>query len=86
MALLVGREQGCVLMQEAPHRHFLADTYPPPDHMLRDLSIDVITTGKNRARIQAPVVPHTCSENEFMYAGLLTTLVDVLNSVRLPDE
>jgi len=59
----------------------MADTYPPQDHMLRDLSIEVITTGTNRARIQAPVVPETCSEKGFMYVGLLATLVDVLGGV-----
>lgn len=59
----------------------MADTYPPPDHMLRDLSIEVITTGTDRARIQAPVAPETCSENGFMYVGLLATLVDVLGGV-----
>jgi uncharacterized protein (TIGR00369 family) len=68
-------------MEKAPHRHFMADTYPPPDHMLRDLSIEVTTTGKGRARIQAPVVPETCSENGFMYVGLLAALVDVLGGV-----
>jgi uncharacterized protein (TIGR00369 family) len=68
-------------MKKAPHRHFMSNTYPPPEHMLRDLSIEVITTGTNRARIQAPVVPETCSEKGFMYVGLLATLVDVLGGV-----
>jgi uncharacterized protein (TIGR00369 family) len=68
-------------MNKAPHRHFMSNTYPPPDHMLRDLSIEVTTTGTNRARIQAPVVPETCSEKGFMYVGLLATLVDVLGGV-----
>ena len=59
----------------------MSNTYPPPDHMLRDLSLEVITTGTNRARVQAQVVPETCSESGFTYVGLLATLVDVLGGV-----
>jgi len=59
----------------------MADTYPPQDHMLRDLSIDVLVTGKGRATIQAPVAPQACSENGCMHVGLLATLVDVLGGV-----
>ena len=68
-------------MAETRHRHFLADTYPPQDHMLRDLSIEVVTKGKAGATIQAPVVPQICSESACMYVGLLATLVDVLGGV-----
>ena len=68
-------------MKETLHRHFLADTYPPQDHMLRDLSIEVVAKGKAGATIQAPVVPQTCSKSGCMYVGLLATLVDVLGGV-----
>ena len=68
-------------MTETRHRHFLADTYPPQNHMLRDLSIEVVAKGKEGATIQAPVVPQTCSESGCMYVGLLATLVDVLGGV-----
>ncbi len=68
-------------MEETLHNHFMGDTYPPQDHMLRDLSIELVVTGKERAIIQAPVVPQACSENGGMYVGLLATLVDVLGGV-----
>lgn len=68
-------------MIETRHRYFLADTYPPQDHMLRDLSIEVVAKGKEGATIQAPVVPQACSESGCMYVGLLATLVDVLGGV-----
>ena len=56
-------------MKEILHNHFLADTYPPQNHMLRDLSIDVLVTGTESATIQAPVVPQTCSENGVHVCG-----------------
>jgi len=68
-------------MKETIHNHFLAETYPPQDHMLRDLSIDVISTGAESATIQAPVVPEVCSEKEVLCVGLQATLVDVLGGV-----
>ena len=68
-------------MEETLHNHFLAETYPPRDHMLRDLCIEVMTDGTDAATIQAPVVPETCSEKGVLYPGLLATLVDVLGGV-----
>jgi len=68
-------------MKETIHNHFLADTYPPQDHMLRDLSIDVLTSGTEGATIQAPVVPEICSEKGVLGVGLQATLVDVLGGV-----
>ncbi len=68
-------------MEEILHNHLLADTYPPQDHMLRDLSIEVVATGTDSATIQAPVVPGVCSQKGFMYVGLLATLVDVLGGI-----
>jgi uncharacterized protein (TIGR00369 family) len=68
-------------MKETIHNHLLADIYPPPDHMLRDLAIDVLTTGTESATIQAPVVPEICSEKGVLCVGLQATLVDVLGGV-----
>ena len=68
-------------MKEMIHNHFLADTYPPRDHMLRDLSIEVLTTGTESATIQAPVAPEICSEKGVLCVGLQATLVDVLGGV-----
>lgn len=68
-------------MVETTFKHFLAGPYPPQNHMLRDLSIEVVTAGKEDATIQAPVVPEACSENGVLYVGLLATLVDVLGGV-----
>lgn len=68
-------------MTETFHRYFFTDAYPPRNHMLRDLSIEVLAAGKEGATIQAPVVSHACSENGFMYVGLLATLVDVLGGI-----
>ena len=68
-------------MKETLHNHFMADTYPPRDHMLRDLSIEVVATGKDGATIQAPVIPEVCSQKGSMHVGLLATLVDVLGGV-----
>jgi uncharacterized protein (TIGR00369 family) len=69
------------IMKETIHNHLLADTYPPQDHMLRDLSIDMLTTGTESATIQAPVVPEICSEKGVLCVGLQATLVDVLGGV-----
>ena len=49
--------------------------------MLRDLCIEVVTSGMDGATIRAPVVPEVCSENGVLYVGLLATLVDVLGGV-----
>jgi len=69
------------IMKETIHNHFLAETYPPQDHMLRDLSIDVVSTGTENATIQAPVIPEVCSEEGVLCVGLQATLVDVLGGV-----
>jgi uncharacterized protein (TIGR00369 family) len=68
-------------MAETLHNHFLGETYPPQDHMLRDLGIDVVTDGMDAATVQAPVVPEICSNKGVLYVGVLATLVDVLGGV-----
>ena len=64
-------------MAETRHWHFLADTYPPQNQMLRDLSIEVVTKGKAGATIQAPVAPQTCSES-----GCMLSLIHISEPTR----
>lgn len=68
-------------MVKTTFKHFLDSPYPPQNHMLRDLCIEVVTSTKDGATIRAPVVPAICSENGVLYVGLLATLVDVLGGV-----
>jgi len=68
-------------MEETILNHFIADTYPPQNHMLRDLSITVDAIGPDRGFIQAPVIPELCSEKGVLHVGVLATLVDVLGGV-----
>ncbi len=68
-------------MVETTFKHFLDSTYPPQNHMLRDLCIEVVTSTMDGAIIRAPVVPEVCSEKGVFYVGLLAALVDVLGGV-----
>jgi uncharacterized protein (TIGR00369 family) len=68
-------------MVETTFKYFLDSPYPPQNHMLRDLCIEVVTSKMDGATIRAPVVPDVCSENGVLYVGLLATLVDVLGGV-----
>lgn len=67
-----------------------ADTYPPPDHMLRDLNIFVEYKGKECSTARIPVVPAVCNDQGTMQVGILATLIDLLGgrlaaSVAYPD-
>lgn len=68
-------------MAETTFKHFLTGSYPPKNHMLRDLAIEVLANPKDGVTIRAPVVPEICSPNGALYPGLLATLVDVLGGV-----
>lgn len=68
-------------MVETTFKHFLDSPYPPQNHMLRDLCMEVVTSTMDGATIRAPVVPEVCSEKGVLYVGFLAALVDVLGGV-----
>jgi len=68
-------------MKERAHTHLVGDSYPPQAHILRDLCIDVNTTGPDCAFIQAPVTQAICSPRKTLHVGVMATLVDVLAGI-----
>jgi len=57
-----------------------ADTYPPQNHVLRDLNILLEHKGKEGSTARAPVVPSVCNDRGAMQVGVLATLIDALGA------
>jgi uncharacterized protein (TIGR00369 family) len=53
-------------------------TYPPEQHVLRDLRLTFDVGGDGTSRAWMPVVPEICGDDGAVRAGALTTLVDVI--------
>jgi len=68
-------------MSKAIQTHLVGDTYPPPEHILRDLAIDIETGETGQAIMQAPVTSYICMHNGVLYTGVLATLVDVVGGI-----
>ncbi len=68
-------------MSTAVQNYLVGDTYPPENHILRDLAIEIQTDNTGQASIQAPVTPHVCTQSGVLYAGVLATLVDVVGGI-----
>ncbi|MDM7999570.1 MAG: hotdog domain-containing protein [Dehalococcoidia bacterium] len=58
-----------------------AETYPPPDHILRDLNILLEYKGKGNCTARIPVVPAVCNDRGFVQVGVLAALIDLLGGV-----
>jgi acyl-coenzyme A thioesterase PaaI-like protein len=58
--------------------YLVGDSYPPKDHILRDLFLEIEIHTTSQASIKAPVTSHVCSQNGVVYSGVLATLVDVV--------
>ena len=52
--------------------------YPPPNHMLRDLSLVLAFQASDKATIRAPAGPSVSTDGGTMLLGVMATLVDVL--------
>ena len=68
-------------MNTANQTYLVGSTYPPEDHILRDLAIEIETDDTGQAIIQAPVTPHVCTQSGVLCAGILATLVDVVGGI-----
>ncbi len=68
-------------MSKVIQKYLVGDSYPPEDHILRDLAIDVAIDEAGNADIHAPVTTHVCTQNGILYAGVLGTLVDVVGGI-----
>jgi uncharacterized protein (TIGR00369 family) len=66
------------MTEDSKYRTVLAEGYPPPRHLLRDLLMSVELRGKRRSTVRAPVVPEICTDRGGVYVGVVATLVDVL--------
>lgn len=53
-------------------------TYPPPQHMLRDLAIAFEHGDDGTSRAWLPVTEHVCNERGRVRAGVVATVVDVI--------
>ncbi len=65
-------------MAENTEESVYAESYPPPDHILRDLLICLTFQGKGRAVIRAPVVPEILTRDGSLQVGAVATMIDVL--------
>jgi acyl-coenzyme A thioesterase PaaI-like protein len=52
--------------------------YPPPNHMLRDLSFVLAFQGPDKATVRAPVGAAVSTDSGTMQLGVAATLADVL--------
>jgi len=68
-------------MRKAIHKYLAGESYPPEDHILRDLAIAVETEDTSQAVISAPVSIYVCAQNGVLYAGVLATLTDVVGGI-----
>ena len=68
-------------MSKAIQTYLVGETYPPEEHILRDLALEIETHDTGRAEVQAPISSHICSQNGVVHAGVLATLVDVVGGI-----
>jgi uncharacterized protein (TIGR00369 family) len=68
-------------MENTSHHTSPSGSYPPKEHMLRDLGVSWEFQGKDRSTVWAPVVPEICGDQGAVPAGVIATLVDVLGGV-----
>lgn len=65
-------------MEETPQRGSVAETYPPDEHILRDLRVSLEFRGEGRAVVRAPAVPEIRTAEGSLQIGAVATLIDVL--------
>ncbi|HEX7094408.1 MAG TPA: hotdog domain-containing protein [Acidimicrobiales bacterium] len=56
-------------------------TYPPPQHVLRDLRLEMLKTAVDHAFVWAPVQPHATADNGALRLGVLGTMIDSAGAV-----
>ncbi len=66
------------------------DRYPPPNHVLSDLGIEIEASGGSTAVARLPVTPHVLGADGAVHLGVIATLVDVVGgaiaaAVLVPD-
>lgn len=65
-------------MTKDNYRSVFADGYPPPRHMLRDLTVSLELDDTGPSSLMTPVVPEICTDRGGVQVGILATLVDIL--------
>lgn len=70
-------------MNNATQKYLVGDTYPPEDHILRDLAIEVETDNAGQARITAPVTPYVRNSLKSLQGGIIALLAGLAGQLTI---